>query len=304
MMKLTKEQWEKTAVFMQTSARPLEQALFNYHFGAGSVTAVFAALAVFQNEDSGFGHGLEPDMQVADSSVLATTVALQTLRALAVPGTNPLVQGAVRFLQNTYSPAHQSWPFVPPNVAEAPHAPWWQYDADYTQYWHNPRPEVVGYLLDWGDSALGAQVLTAVLATAAQAESIDMHALYCYLRLLETAALPDDARRTLTPLVQKWADQLVETNPDNWGGYGLRPLAVAATPDALLANHFIDAINQELDYVVREQQADGAWWPAWSWSDLYPDVWPQAAQSWKGVITLHNLLTLRAFGRLPDGVGQ
>ncbi len=79
-MKLTTTQWENAAVFMQTMARPLEQTLFDYHFSNGSVATVLGQLAKFQNEDGGFGHGLEPDMQAADSSVLATTVALQRLR--------------------------------------------------------------------------------------------------------------------------------------------------------------------------------------------------------------------------------
>ncbi len=302
MMKLSQAQWEKTAVFF-TTARSLEQSLFNYHFGTGSVEAVLDALAAFQNEDGGFGHGLEPDVQTAASSVLATTVAFQTLRSLNVNKTHPLVQGGIAYLEDLYSADQQSWPFVPQAVVNAPRAPWWQYDADTTNYWHNPRPEVLGYLLDWGNRELAEEVLTAVLATATATETIEFHALFCYLRLLKTAVLPAEARSTLQPLVKKWAMQLVETNPAQWAGYGLRPLAVAPTPDDFLADYFAEAIEQELTYLVNTQQADGAWHPAWSWGEAYPDVWPQAAAAWKGVITLNNLLTLRAYGRLADGVG-
>ena len=304
MMKLSQVQWQKTAVFLQTNARPLEQTLFAYHFGSGAQEAVFAALAAFQNADGGFGHGLEPDVQMAGSSVLATTVAFQILRSFQVDKTQPLVQSGIAYLENLYSAVQQSWPFVPESVGNAPRAPWWQYDADYTHYWHNPRPEVVGYLLDWGNSDLGEQVLTAVLHTAAATETVEFHALFCYLRLLKTAALPAAARQTLQPLVQKWAVQLVETNPAQWAGYGLRPLAVAPTPDDFLADHFSTAIEQELTYLAQTRQVDGAWHPAWSWGEAYPDVWLQAAAAWKGVITLHNLLTLRAYGRLADDIGQ
>lgn len=289
---------------MQTMARPLEQTLFDYHFDNGSVVTVLDKLAEFQNEDGGFGHGLEPDMQATDSSVLATTVALQRLRVLGADGSNSLVRQAIQFLHKTYSPTQQSWPFIPPSVKNAPHAPWWRYGADYTKHWHNPRPEVVGYLLDWEDGDLGRQLLTAVLETASHTKNITMHDLYCYLRLLETAALPDNARRTLTPLVKNWADQLVEMNPQKWGEYGLRPLNAAPTPNSLLASRFAGAIEIELDYVLQEQQVDGAWWPTWSWGEAYPDAWQQAKQAWKGVITLRNLLTLQAYGRLSDIVGS
>ena len=41
----------------------------------------------FQNDDGGFGHGLEPDLRLAGSSVIVTTVALQHLRVLALART-------------------------------------------------------------------------------------------------------------------------------------------------------------------------------------------------------------------------
>jgi len=303
-MKFTNEQWEKTAVFLQKHARPLEQTLFNYHFGRGSVEAVLDALAAFQNEDGGFGHGLEPDVQMAESSVLATTVAFQILRSLQVDKTHPLVQGGVAYLENLYSAAQQSWPFVAVAVANAPHAPWWQHDANFTNYWHNPRPEVLGYLLEWGNEDWEGRLLTAVLDTAATTGTIEFHAIFCYQRLLKTAVLPTSARAALQPIVKKWAVQLVETNPEKWVEYGLRPLAFAPTPNDFLADHFAEAIERELDYLVQTLQSDGAWHPAWSWGEMYPDVWPQAATAWKGVITLNNLLTLQAHGRLPDGAGR
>ena len=299
-MTLTDEQWEKTAVFLSTT-RPLEQTQFNYHFGTGSVAAVLDALATFQNVDGGFGHAIEPDLHSPDSSVLGTTVAFQILRDLGIEKTHLLIQGGITYLENLYSSEQQSWPFVPETVVNAPRAPWWQYDADYTNYWHNPRPEVVGYLLNWGNRGLAEEVLTAVITTAQSTESIEFHSLFCYLRLLDTESLPEETVNILEPIVQKWADQLVETNPEKWGEYGLRPLAVAPHPGHFLASHYANAIEQELDYLVNTLQDDGAWHPAWSWGEAYPDVWPKAAQMWKGVITLKNSLTLRAFDRLPDG---
>ncbi|MCP5094441.1 MAG: hypothetical protein GY943_02685 [Chloroflexi bacterium] len=302
-MKLSQEPWQKTAVFMQTQARPLARALFAFEFGNGTEADVTTALAAFQNDDGGFGHGLEPDVQLADSSVLATTVALQHMRRLGLLADHPLVERGMNYLHQIYSPEHQSWPFVPSTVDAAPHAPWWVYEPDFKANWHNPRPEIVGYLLDWGDKQLAAALLTAVLTLAATQDEIEMHALFCYQRLLQTRALPQDARDHLLPLVEKWAVQHVETNPEKWGGYGLRPLAVAPTPDSPLAARFADAIDQELAYIIQTQQDDGAWWPTWSWGDSYSDVWPRAKEMWKGQLTLQTLRQLRAYGRLADVVG-
>ena len=73
---------ERARAFIDTQGRPLERSLYAYHFEDGSAEAVLAELGRFQNDDGGFGHGIEPDLQTPDSSVLGTTVALQTLRSL------------------------------------------------------------------------------------------------------------------------------------------------------------------------------------------------------------------------------
>ena len=73
---------ERARAFINTQGRPLERALYSYHFDDGSAEAVLAELGHYRNDDGGFGHGIEPDLQTPDSSVLGTTVALQ-ISALA-----------------------------------------------------------------------------------------------------------------------------------------------------------------------------------------------------------------------------
>ena len=51
--------FEKARRFMYRSARPVELARWQYHFEQGSKENVLKALAAYQNEDGGFGHGLE-----------------------------------------------------------------------------------------------------------------------------------------------------------------------------------------------------------------------------------------------------
>lgn len=65
---------------MLQRARNLERSLFRYEFENGSFTDVLIELSRYQNEDGGFGHGLEPDLRCKESSALATTRALEILR--------------------------------------------------------------------------------------------------------------------------------------------------------------------------------------------------------------------------------
>ena len=145
MKQLARNRFRAAETFLNTNARPLETALFAMTFRGATVDWALTELATFQNEDGGFGRGLEPDLQLADSSVLATTVALQILRDIGVQSDNELVQGAIRYLLATYDEGTKAWPIIPSNPDDAPHAPWWQYDHDLSKYLANPRAEIVGY---------------------------------------------------------------------------------------------------------------------------------------------------------------
>jgi hypothetical protein len=149
-MKLTKSAQAQAKDFIFTKGRPLEQALYNYHFEEGPATAVLDALAHFQNDDGGFGNALEPDIRMAQSSVLATTVALQILHQIGSDSQNSLVQGAMRYLMDSYEADNKVWPLIPRHNNDFPHAPWWHDDGNlrrnFGQFLANPRAEIVGYL--------------------------------------------------------------------------------------------------------------------------------------------------------------
>lgn len=300
-MKLARENQERAQTFFETQVRPLERALYQYHFQEGTREAVFAALAAFQNDDGGFGHALEPDLHLKDSSVIATTVALQTLRDLRADEDHPLVRTAMHYLLNVYDSVRKVWPIAPENTQDAPCAPWWDDPVGFD--WHsNPRPEVVGYFFDYPSFTsheLRAEWLDSVMSyLELLSDEIEMHELYCYLRLIETQTLPELVRvrllRKLEPVVKKG----VSTDPATWRQYGLQPLSVVHTPESSFAALFPEAIAQNLDFMIENQAEDGAWWPAWSWGDRFPEAWAAARVQWAGHITLANLKTLRSFGRL------
>lgn len=69
------EPFEKARQFIYQNARPLELARWQVHFENGSREAVLQALQVYQNEDGGFGHGLEPDNWNPNSTPIATWAA-------------------------------------------------------------------------------------------------------------------------------------------------------------------------------------------------------------------------------------
>src|SRR5688572_15391098 len=122
---LSPENFQKAVNFIKQHGRPLEQAMVAHMFEDAHLDVVLDALAKYQNPDGGFGHALEPDVRTPDSSVIATTVALQNLRDLLVPEQHPLWRGAIRYLGATYDADKHLWWSVPADVSKAPHAPWW-----------------------------------------------------------------------------------------------------------------------------------------------------------------------------------
>jgi hypothetical protein len=302
MKQLSRAAQSKAAAFLKNEGRSLEQKLYAYHFEGGALTGVLAALAHFQNPDGGFGHALEPDLRLPDSSVIATTVAFQRLREVRAPSDHPIVADGCRYLRSAYDAKRINWPIIPPNVDEAPHAPWWVYDGALSQSLSNPRAEILGYFYDYPDhfpGALREQVTDAVVDhLAAQPDEMEMHDLQCYVRLFETPSLPEKIRARLFEKLKSVVEKVVARDPAQWHTYGLPPLGVIASPDSPFAPGFRAELEANLDFLIGQQGEEGTWSPNWSWGDLWPDAWAHAKRGWQSVLTLNALTTLRAFNRL------
>jgi hypothetical protein len=298
-MKLSGESFDRATEFLQTSARPLEQALFRFHFTGGTAEDVLSELAAFQNPDGGFGRALEMDMRTPDSSVIATTHALQAAREIGLASSHELVRRTLGYLRATCEAG--VWPIIPDTANNAPHAPWWttkNLAASWNGFRANPTAEIAGYLFLFGtpkDIGWHQQVLRGVLDyLAGQHDTMNMHELLCFVRLAGMAELPEASRQKLARAVAA----TVERDPAHWPKYGLRPLTVVKSPQSPYYAALHDAVAANLDYLIREQAADGSWLPTWSWGDAFPDVWPVVKREWQGVLTLDALKILRAFGRV------
>jgi hypothetical protein len=73
---------------------------------------------------------------------------------------------------------------------------------------------------------------------------------------------------------------------------------VVHSPASAIADLVAEAIEDDLDYQIEHQTAEGTWDPVWTWGDDYPDGWVQARHEWRGHLTLETLTFLEAFGRI------
>jgi hypothetical protein len=130
------------------------------------------------------------------------------------------------------------------------------------------------------------------------AVELAMHELLCYVRLVETVNLPDDARNRLLSRIQPLISSGIETDPTAWDGYVLKPLMVAPSPSSPFAESLQKIIGDNLDFEIDRQQKDGSWTPNWSWGDAYPEAWLHAKRAWKGVLTVNMTNSLFAYSRV------
>ncbi len=307
MKQLTQAAFQRAKNFIMDQGRALDQRRFEFHFENESADAVLAALSPYQNDDGGFGHSLEPDIRTPASSAIVTTIGFQILREIQAPASHIVVRKGIQYLIDTYDEFQQVWHIVPPEVDEAPHAPWWNYEStteSFGQFLVNPRAEIVGYLHEFSDGVPTKLLNTLTASVLEHLESLpdemEMHDVLCCVRLAETEALPN-TDKVWTKLARA-ATQGVARNVEQLTGYVLKPLWLVPSPESPLALGLKEEVEMNLDFEIEQQGEDGSWSPNFSWDDQYPEAWQTAKKEWQSRITVETLKTLKDFGRIAQEV--
>jgi hypothetical protein len=303
-MKISKGNCELAGQFIDENARPLDRALFQYHFRNGAPEVVLAELAHYQNPDGGFGHGLEADFRLVASSPMATSVGLQYAVAVNTPAEHPIIVGAIRYLMSTYNSSEGYWPATYLDVNTEPHAPWWHVDELHTPSdddWPNPSAELAGYIYRYAQlvpadflAMINKRVAQSVVQGGGIIAPVKYYNILCWQRALPY--FPSDIQEQITShlrtTVRQWSLEPEDTMEMNicW---------LTPTPDSIIAQERPDKVNELLDREITRQFADGGWWPTWEWGQ-YPESWAIARQEWAGKITLEVLLTLQAHDRVAS----
>lgn len=293
MEKISTGQIQHAVEFLKSKARPLEKAHYEFEFENGSRDQVLEELKLYQNEDGGFGNGLEPDFRCAASSALATTIGLQHLIRIGADESESMVQNAIQYALDTFNEEKMEWEIVPKEVESAPRAIWWNYGGDWP--WGNPSAEMTGLLHHYKGLVPEdfLEKLTAHAVSYINKEATnDFHELHCLVKLIKE--LPTEEAEKIRPRVREIAHHSVTTDPEKWHDYCLLPLQVVSSPTSFLYEDFNEIIPANIRHLASNQAEDGSWKPTWAWG-RFEDIWETAKQEWCGVLTLDNLKVLRAF---------
>ncbi|KIL44042.1 hypothetical protein KP77_29910 [Jeotgalibacillus alimentarius] len=285
---LTKDQKIAINLYISRDAREVDRAFHQFRQGEGKAESVVRVLESYQNADGGFGHALEPDRRLIDSSVLETTVALQYLMQLPISREHPMVSKALNYLEKQYDGEQKLFPIVPVTVNHVPSAPWWHVneagETGFEKTPGNPSAEVLGYFQRCRPhSIFTAKLETDVLNRLDEITEWDMHEIQCYYRLAEMTPKPDLQRRIIQKIIQHV--QFTQ-NPEEWQGYGLQPIQLIKNTQSPLYGKFEDIAEENAAWYAQQLHAEGYWNPSWEWGQ-YPVEWALSKKDWQSYLTVN-----------------
>jgi hypothetical protein len=295
---LTKDNLKSAITFLKTKARKLEKSIFEYEFESKPYSAVLDELRIFQNQDGGFGNGLEPDLRCKESSALATTRALEILHMNNE--SIDLMKRSLNYLEGTFNPELFGWDIIPKEAELSPRAVWWKYGV-FRGNWGNPNADIICSFMDYRNeytlSNLNSLIDYAIENLMHKCDLTEMHELFCYLHLSER--LDDDRKVIIIEKLNSFMDNCISINTDDRNGYGATPLQVVDSPKSSYYDKYLELIPLELDNLINQQSEDGSWEPNWSWYQ-FEEEWLTAKEEWKGILTLNALRILRNFKRIEN----
>jgi hypothetical protein len=306
---LSRENFSRAREYLETQARPLDWALFKYHFEGVPAAEVLEQLSVFQNPDGGFGNALEPDVRTPTSSGLATEIGLRKLVEMGIPSEHRMVRAAVAFLLDNFDSHTMTWRVIPEDANDYSHASWWHDEAGslartFDDFLVIPRAGLVACLLHYHDLVPGGWMEEVINATIQDIQEMDEAAFggggdaIVYIRRLAAAPhMPESTVDFLTNKVKKLADRFVTREPESWSGYCAPPVKLAPSPESITAEVLADCLPTHLDFLIEKQSPEGCWEPTWAWN-YYPEDWEVAKKEWRGDLTLDTLVSLNIYGRI------
>ncbi|KQC12855.1 MAG: hypothetical protein APR63_01865 [Desulfuromonas sp. SDB] len=301
MKKIKRDNLDQAYQYIKGNCEDLYKCLFRYYFFNGSSSNVLEELKKYQNEDGGFGHGLEPDFLLPLSSPMSTTIAFQILNDLEV-GDSEIIEKAVNYLDKSFDENRPGWWSVPQEVNDYPHAPWWNYDLNekctvIDHSWGNPSAEILGILFKYRKYKV--LNLEKILDFAVEyllniKKFKSEHELYCYIRMYPQ--ISHQGQLKIRKKISEGIKQLICLDPEKWNNYVPRPFDFIQSKIHPLFSEIEDFVDLNCNYLV-DKNEDGIWQPNWKWN-TYENDWKKSKKNWTAILTIKYYQILAEFRRI------
>lgn len=308
MKSLTKTALNEIKNWIYRNARPLDLALWQYHFEKGSKEEILRILQCYQNSDGGFGNTVDPDNWNPDSTAYNAQIVIKMLRQIDfVDVTHPIYQGIFRYLENTEHKSEHGWFFTIPSNDHYPHGIWWSYNQE-TNVFQNvgTTASLCGFILRFVEKTSHlyeiAKDYTIMLIERLKTETEhgDMGVNgYCeLLEDIEAAGLTREFDYVyLSDKTSFLVREKIRKEKDN---FMANPLEFVLTPQSKYYDENRQEVENALDNIIESRPENGVWGIPWEWYNDYTVSKNFAISEnwWKAAKATEKLLQLQNFGRL------
>ena len=263
---ISKEDMQRAALlareFLTTQQNPLGLALIDHLVADGPASDVVTALAAYQNEDGGFGRGLEVDIAAPASNPFATRLAMQVLLLLPAEARTPMLPSLQAWLEANQAP-DGDW-HLSAATRSGDLAPWfaaWQHPA------LNPACCVTGLANRLGIATTSMLERTASLFSAgASIEQVAQGTFYDLLPYAEyLTAIQDIENRDAW--LDTFAERIRAASTEIYADAGHFWEQVLALGGPIIERLPSELLASNATHLMDEQEADGSWpspySPAW-----------------------------------------
>lgn len=284
--------YDRVLPLVQEKSRMLDYYLIKSLF-ENQDEEIIQELKKYQNDDGGFGHGLEPDVQMPNSSVLATDIAIKALDHIHNPALKEdLVKDIVHYYESVYHKEHNRFYMVDENVDNYPHAIWWNY-SDEKKPFGNPEPEVIGFLFEnrkYLQKLDFSKLINDVVAFVMSKEFLesDMHTLMSVIEFYKRVDV--DVKNLIHDRIHLLVKKELDASMGKWDEYALEPYLIYIQEPHFVNTH-LEALGSNMKRVIeeiRELQVG----PKWKWHQ-YDDVFEEVKHQWTGHIYFGMIVALR-----------
>ena len=294
--------FNKARNFIYKNARPLDMALWRYHFENGSRSDVIDILSFYQNTDGGFGHAIEPDFWNPQSNPIATWKAISVLKEIGIEANDKIVKNILKYLDSGRDFENGMWYNTVKSNNDYPHAVWWECQSGQGAPSVNPTISLSGFALKYADkkSALykkAVDIVTDLAREFISAPVCDMHITPLYLELYEYCADIDGFdlfdlvayKKALYSAVKS----TVCTDTDKWlKEYVCKPSTFYSSSKLVFDILDRKLCETEGEQLLKVQLDDGSYNISWIWHNNYTEYYI-AANWWKSAVLRTNMLYLK-----------
>ncbi|MFK5883212.1 MAG: hypothetical protein QM489_02610 [Candidatus Izemoplasma sp.] len=258
---------------------------------------VFNELKMFQNDDGGFGNGLEPDIRLPLSNIASTSIAVCILEKINnIELKETMIKAIVNYYEASFNYQKYEFLMVPKEVNLYPRAVWWNFEDVKSFTFLNPNPEICGFLNQYKSYVtkidLSKFTKKIVKEIEANLQTASMHSLISVIHFYNR--INTNTKLIIKDTIQQKVDSELNINRDNPEEYHLEPYTVF-----LICNEFVKNIKAELDedYKVFNLllESNQLISPKWQWYQ-YEEVFINVAfKEWESYLTYSVLRFIKLY---------